>query len=990
MHDSSEPGSLLANPSASRLKSKRRAALAALLVIGCAMSLVARAQTQPASGTVTSDQSSPVAQTDQTNPSKQTAKTHPTASTQGAKIDQSTLVAQANQGGQAAAADQGDQTAQNAETQGQLQEVVVTGTMIARPAAETAEAITLLNADSLTKQGVTNVEEAMYQLTTNTPAVNVAQAVGTFSGGGTYANLRGLGDGRTLVLLDGQRLAPNAFSGDAVDLSGIPFSAIDSVEVLREGASALYGSDAIAGVINFKTKKDYQGLQVQGNLDDPQESGGASSQADFIFGHGDLGNDGYNFMITGNYSHNDELKATQRGFSAEGFDPAGGYTSTNDPGTSPASIIDHNGNYWQYGYPACKGNPYLTTYFGNCAYRYSAAADLLPDTHEVSGLMSFTKTLPGNNQVQLQYFYTQSALTGWSGPMFYEFGMDPDSPYFPTAGNLTCISAYSACTKPVDLTDPITAVYTDSGNNRYSGNLNVEQRVLLTFSGSNGGWDYSGRLNWSRNNNDDRNVAGYPNEAVLAPGGTLSDLIDPFSRVQTPAGQALLNSSYVNGVYQLGHDTRWSVDGNASHSLGTAFNAPQPATFALGFDIEGERFAAGTTPYNNLVIAATGLTDSAEAGSRLIQALFAEVDVPMSKSVDLDVSDRYDRYSDFGTTNNGKIALRYQPVRFLTLRGTASTGFRAPTLFDLYGPNFVAASSSGTMGEGNPECKPPYSTEWSEAVCSTQGLGVFGGNRHLTPETSQNYDLGAIVQPIDNMGVTLDYYRIVLKNTIGQVPATAIYGNPTAFPNLIVTNSAGTLTPSIAEATDCAPYTAPTCGYILLTDTNTGFIATNGIDASIQYQEHTPIGAFRYDLEGTAVTEFEQQQYSGGPTLNLDGWFNELPPAYKWQHNFRVDWTSPMSMWGAGLANRYYSSYIDEFPDGNGNRRIVGAYSLWDIYGSYNPIKKLTILFGIKNLFNTWPPYTNAFQGNFTSGYNSLNADPLLRNFYLNLKYDFY
>src|SRR4029077_19010182 len=124
----------------------------------------------------------------------------------------------------------------------------------------------------------------------------------SFTGGGSYANLRHLGNGSTLVLLDGQRLANNAFNGNAVDLSGIPFSAIGSVEVLREGASALYGSGAIAGVINFITKKNYQGLEVQVNFDKPQESGGNSGEADFIFGHGDLANDGYNFMITGSYN----------------------------------------------------------------------------------------------------------------------------------------------------------------------------------------------------------------------------------------------------------------------------------------------------------------------------------------------------------------------------------------------------------------------------------------------------------------------------------------------------------------------------------------------------------------------------------------------------------------------------------------------------------------------------------------------------------------
>src|SRR3984957_5271326 len=161
-----------------------------------------------------------------------------------------------------------------AEPTAELQEIVVTGSLIKRPAAETAEAVTILKVDALKDQGIVNVEQVMNTLTSAPPTVNIASNVGSFTGGGSYANLRHLGNGSTLVLLDGQRVANNAFNGNAVDLSGIPFSAIDSVQVLREGASALYGSDAIAGVINFITKKDYQGLEVQGNFDRPQKSGG--------------------------------------------------------------------------------------------------------------------------------------------------------------------------------------------------------------------------------------------------------------------------------------------------------------------------------------------------------------------------------------------------------------------------------------------------------------------------------------------------------------------------------------------------------------------------------------------------------------------------------------------------------------------------------------------------------------------------------------------
>ena len=891
----------------------------------------------------------------------------------------------------------------------QMEEVVVTGTLIKRTDAETAEAVTILKADALKDQGISNIEQVMNTLTSANPSVNIAQSVGTFSGGGTYADLRGLGRSRTLILLDGHRLAVNAFDGQGVDLSGVPFSAIDSVEVLREGASALYGSDAIAGVINFKTKKNYQGGELEVNFDHPQEAGGGSGQADFTFGHGDLMSDGYNFLVTASYAKQQELNASQRGFSAYGFDPVRNQdASTNFPGSWPGIVQDSDGNYYQSGYPACAGNPQLTTALGDCSYRYSAATDVLPKSHTISGMAEFTKTLPANNQVQLQYFWSQSSVTGYSGPMFYDFAMDPASPYFPTGAGLVCDGQVS-CGTPLNLSginhDPnsknfnqaqaVNAIWTDPNNYRYNGSMNVEQRVLLTFSGNNAGWDYNAALNYSKNHNDNRNLGGYPNEDILAPGGVLSPLINPFGP-QTAAGQALINSSIINGVYQLGLDSRWSVDLNASHSLGDAFDAGTPSTVAFGVNASGEHFTNYTTPYNTLTSAATGLSDSTVVGDRKIQAAFLELDVPLTKSLDVDVSDRQDRYSDFGTTNNGKVKVRWQPVDMLTVRGSASTGFRAPTLFNLYAPPFTSAASSGTMGDGNPYCQPgSYTAEWTQQACAAQGIALYGGNTKLKPETSQNFDLGVVLQPIENLGITLDYYRILLKNTISRVPASAIYGDPNNFSNYIVTATsgqyAGSLPSTAAQASNCTPYTASTCGYIIRQYQNTGRITTDGFDLSVQYSQHTSIGTFHEDLEGTAVTQFLEQQYDGGPLLNLVGNLRivDLNPAFRWQHNIRVDWTSPNKMWGSGLSDRFYSGYVDEFPDGNGNLRHVGSYSLVDGYVSVKPITNLMVLFGIKNIFNTSPPYTNASQGNFASGYNALIADPLLRNFYVNLKYNF-
>ncbi len=280
---------------------------------------------------------------------------------------------------------------------------MVTGTLIARPASETAEAITIVKADALKNQGIINVEQALNTLTNNVPAINISATVGSFSGGGTYANLRGIGQARTLVLLDGQRLADNATNRQG----GRP----ERHSVLRDrqhpgtarGRLGRYGSDAIAGVINFITKKNYQGAEVQVNFDQPQEKGGSSGYGNFTIGHGDLVSDGYNVMLTGSYSEQQQVRASWRSFTQQGYDPAEGLNSTNDPGTWPGTIFDNYQNaisdpsaggtsqVWQPGYPACAGNNYLTTNLGNCAYRYKAATDLLPKSSEASGLATITR-----------------------------------------------------------------------------------------------------------------------------------------------------------------------------------------------------------------------------------------------------------------------------------------------------------------------------------------------------------------------------------------------------------------------------------------------------------------------------------------------------------------------------------------------------------------------------------------------------------------------
>lgn len=223
----------------------------------------------------------------------------------------------------------------------QLQRVEVTGSAIRRVDAETAVPITILRADDLKKQGVTTTQEMVQRITGSQSIQNSAGSIGASTGGASFADMRGIGANKTLVLLNGRRLANNAISGvgtpngSAIDLNMIPFAAIDRVEVLRDGASALYGTDAIGGVINFITKKSLTDGTLTLGGDTPTASGGgASKDMSGSWGFGDLEQDRFNVMGVFNYNKQQNLDANDRSFTRD-YQPGRGLNQTSGTPTRP-------------------------------------------------------------------------------------------------------------------------------------------------------------------------------------------------------------------------------------------------------------------------------------------------------------------------------------------------------------------------------------------------------------------------------------------------------------------------------------------------------------------------------------------------------------------------------------------------------------------------------------------------------------------------------
>jgi len=415
------------------------------------------------------------------------------------------------------------------------------------------------------------------------------------------------------------------------------------------------------------------------------------------------------------------------------------------------------------------------------------------------------------------------------------------------------------------------------------------------------------------------------------------------------------------------------------------FDAGRPAQFAIGFDYRDEELNYNPTPLATTLYTDTYYPVEVIQGSRVDQAAYMELNVPVSKELEFTISDRQDRYSDFGTTNNGKISFAYQPFDILKIRGAASTGFRAPSLVEKYSPQVLGADAGVMNGPGC--ASGNYNTVFSELNCNSQGLSLSGGNPDLKPETSQNFDLGFIIEPIDRLGITLDYYRILVRNEIQEISDQTIYGGPTAFASDYVLNSSGTLTAAPEANIQCPTHTAPTCGYVIQTNQNTGGITTDGFDLSGNYSIDSDFGKFRFSLEGTFVTDYKMQTYTGGPELNLVGQFNGgFEPVIRWQHLLTVDWTR--ANWGVGLSNHFTEHYVDEYPDAAKNLITVGNYSTWDTYVSYKPIPSLKLLAGIYNLLDTDPPFSNQ-DANWQSGYNPIFASPLGRTFYGRVTYQF-
>jgi iron complex outermembrane receptor protein len=895
--------------------------------------------------------------------------------------------------------------------------VDVTGSSIRRVEAEGALPVTIVTREEIAKIGAVNTE----QLLQTVSAINTLQATQLATGAGlsTYGqasiSMRGLGSYRTLVLVNGRRLAP--FAGDdgaSVNVNSIPISAIERVEVLRDGASAVYGSDAIAGVVNFILTKDYTGAEVGVTYGAPTRSGdGENVEAHVVAGWGNLDKDRFNITVSGSYQKEEALWANQRSFAKTGnqfpwlvsgatgqgniegaYDPSKPDSTAPFPGfgSSPAT---------GYGNPLaaqnrCEDinmflNPTPTVASGGkpggypfCAFDSAAFLNLLPEREAYNFSGNFVFKLTNDIQFFADALYAKQTVTNQIQPspvrrsfyqsdsLFDELGIAPVSLLFPSNPNYKIAADYlNSIGQGAIVGQPlaITGRVFDFGLR----GTEDEAEQWRGVAGLRGNWmkqDWEVAYTHNENKVEGKTISGYFSQTEYAKVLANTNTWNPWSLTQDPALNAAFAAANYVGPTLNSKAKSDAVDAKIS---GDVLQLPAGAmSYAAGYQWRKEGINAQPS-------AALGTGDIAGLGGatppldkdRKVNAVFGEILVPIIKDLEGNAAIRYDDYSDVGSTTNYFLNLRWQPVRQLLLRTAYGTGFRAPTLLDLYQPQVFGSTEQFT---------DPLSGQ-----TNLQVNGFSGGNPNLKPETSEQWSLGFVWQPVRQFSFGVDWWQVKLDDIISTPSAQEVV---TGFRN--------------GDATYANSVRLDASGEIESLDTftvNAGKAKVEGYDINANYRDSFPWGEVGVSFQGTYVDKYDQTSpggvvfhkvativdENGDPVI---GATDTGGVVLRWKHVLQA--TYGYRDWAFTLTQNYYSGYETAAQQITGNRNFVSAQALYDLNIAYTGIKNLRLAIGVKNLFDKDPPPYVPVANQFQAGYDVSLYDPRSRFVYGSVNWKFW
>ncbi|ENU62853.1 hypothetical protein F980_01488 [Acinetobacter lwoffii NIPH 715] len=660
-----------------------------------------------------------------------------------------------------------------------VQKVTVTGSSIKGVAAQSASPITVLKVEDLVNQGVTTVEEALNKVSANQAGFAVSQNIGKSNTSGSAANLRGIGTDKTLILLNGRRLANSPFSTSEVNLNIIPLAMVDRIEILRDGASAVYGADAIAGVINFIIKKEYEGFGVSGGLQAPEEKNGDKYDVSIFGGYGDLDEQGFNVYGVVDYRTSDMIMAKDRKVSRRGglipeLNMAIGSTAG-----FPANLLDSGvGVVNPYINQNCNNAPNVFVSGTRCLLNTQALIGITPEEETFSALAKGTFKLTDSLNAVAEYIYTESKVKTSIAPDVWggSLTIPNTSKYYPGNGITPGIAGL------VD--DEATLYLRSQSGNRVSQSENESNRFFAGIEGEVLGWDINGGVTYAESEATDNFVSGYLNQSQVQ--AALNDgTLNPFGP-QAAADVGKWSTFDVAGPTNMATLDATTVDFTASRPL---FELPAGEVgFAVGASYTTQDWEAKVNADLVRQVPGSGIDPNkpSSAGDRDITAVFTELHVPILPSLEAQLAARYDDYSDFGDTFNPKASLRWEPTKELMFRTSYSTGFRAPSMWEI---NSLQSETFTSSNFSNPRvCDAngqPTNNQYADQ-CGMQFKRKQGGNPDLQPEESTSFTAGLVFEPIKNLVFTADYYNIDIEGLVGSISPNMIFDDLDRYGHLIV------------------------------------------------------------------------------------------------------------------------------------------------------------------------------------------------------------
>jgi iron complex outermembrane receptor protein len=903
--------------------------------------------------------------------------------------------------------------AQEVQSQQPMQRVEITGSSIKRISVEGALPVQTITLDQLDKQGITNAEQLMTLISANgTGADNMTSGNNVFgadadrvSGGGSYASLRGLGPTGTLVLINGRRIAGYGLSGKAVDLNTIPLAAIARIEVLKDGASAIYGTDAIGGVVNFILKTDFEGVQANAGGNWTEHGGGATRRLGLVAGKGKLDSDRYNVMFALGYDKSDQLNSSQRDF-ANGYQPSRGL-SPDTTGTPVANQMADSKtgtgalgygftmpgdatSYLQAGLLSLQGkcgsvagmSQYATSLWANttsprsttysCSYDYGADYVIQLPTERTNLVARGTFQINPDHRVYAETVGAHTSTLAILTPAQISTTVANGNAY-PVGGQY--YQDLSAYIPSFDNTQPILYKWRawplGDRTQKYSTDT---ARLLVGGEGTIASkWDYRVDLSHSFSRTTTDLIDGYANTKALY-SVLSSGIVNPWASPaegQTDAAVQALEATKFYGRLQHGKTTLTQLNGSIS---GPLFQLPAGAVSgAIGTDLRRESYQFKQDVDATTILLAPGNANQARV-ARNIKAVYAELVVPVIKDLELQLALRRDDYSVIGATTNPKVAFSYRPTSWLMLRGSANKGFLAPSFGQLYSGRLDQELASGVSDAVGCAAHPG-----DARYCAIQRLNYFsGGNPDLRPETSKQGTLGFIVEPSANFSVSVDYWAINVKDRILNRTPQVILVNGALLSEYIHRDANG-----IIDYVDA--------GWI-----NAAGLKTRGADVGLRGRGNLP-GGFRWNatLDGTWTQSYQFAEFEGQPYVEYVGNYYTRDLYLRWKHN--ATFSVSKGPWNATLSNLFRDGYKDWVPDYGkstppaGFNPNVASYTTWGLSTTYTGFKATTITVGIQNLFDRDPPFTaHNVDDVVGAGWDPRVADPRGRSLSFNLKYKFF